>query len=88
MKGARIPVPIIYQKKLQHEDNCLCDDCELARYGSYMLPGFDMGYDNGSTYVSPEFVKAKGPCEHIYVDVGFHFTKLVCKLCDKEKSSL
>jgi len=24
-------------------------------------------------------------CNHQWVDVGFHFTKLVCKQCDKEK---
>jgi len=24
-------------------------------------------------------------CNHEWIDVGFHFTKLVCKKCDKEK---
>lgn len=26
-------------------------------------------------------------CEHIWVDVGFVFSKLICKLCDLEKNN-
>lgn len=39
----------------------------------------------GMTYTIHRGPSLKNECEHEYVEVGFHFTKLVCKHCDKEK---
>lgn len=38
------------------------------------------------TGASPYTWDYKVGCDHEWVDVGFHFTKMVCKKCDKDKA--
>lgn len=66
-------------EKLNSLNNSVDSDADMTGlYGTGMPAYVPPKLSNGK--VDPMF------CSHKWVDVGFHFTKIVCAHCDKEKS--
>lgn len=68
-----------------HEVDSLWEKIETDLKNSGILPTGN--YNVGSIYTEKEDYNCFRD-GHAWVDVGFHFTKIVCKHCDKEKGKL